>query len=509
MAKPERPAVIVGGSGDTLRYGEFNSAANRLAHLFRSHGLERRDHVAFFLENGSTRLVADSAAERTGLYFTGIDAKFSADEVAWIINDSTARVVVTSARLGEVARLLPARCPKVELWLMDGIDQPDGEFEPYAKTVGMFPDTRVTNERLGVAMPYTSGTTGRPKGIFRPIPDVAPGEPLPVFKRAGETYQLRPGNVLLVPGPLHHSAAQIPAALTIRLGGTVVIMERFDAETFLEYVDRYRVTHSLVVPTMMSRMLALPQSVRDLFSLDSLEALVHGAAPCPTSVKAEMIDWLGPIVFEYYGASEANGSTLCTSKEWLERPGTVGKASLGEVVILDKDGDECPPRVPGDVWFRGATNFVYFNDEDKTAKSTDPSGTMSTTGDIGYLDEDGYLFLTDRSANVIISGGVNIYPQEIENVLANHPDVADVAVVGVPHPDRGEDVKAVVQLRSGVEVLPSTPQHLIDSCEGRLAKFKWPRSIDFVDEVPRTGPGKLDKKTIRTWYWKGTGSIIR
>jgi acyl-CoA synthetase (AMP-forming)/AMP-acid ligase II len=286
------------------------------------------------------------------------------------------------------------------------------------------------------------------------------------------------------------------------------MMERFDAEQFLKLVDQYKVTHSLLVPTMFSRLLALPTEVRESYSVSSLEAIAHSAAPCRVSVKRRMIEWFGPIIFETYGASESNGIATVDSHEWLAKPGTVGRAAVGEIVILDDEGAECPTGTPGNIWFRGATNFVYFGDEKKTSEGRDAAGTMSTTGDIGYLDEDGYLFLTDRVAFMIVSGGVNIYPQEVENVLSEHPLVADVAVLGVPNEDKGEEVKAVVQLVADADRSPATVADLIKFCDGRLAKYKWPKSIDFVDEVPRSTMGKIDKRMLQRQYWKGHETLL-
>jgi long-chain acyl-CoA synthetase len=280
-------------------------------------------------------------------------------------------------------------------------------------------------------------------------------------------------------------------------------MERFDPVQFLELVERHRITHSQMVPTMFSRLLKLPQEVRDAADVSSLRSIVHAAAPCPVPVKEQMIEWWGPIIVEYYGATEGNGYTFCDSEEWLAHKGTVGKTILGELVILDDEGKEVPTGTSGTVWFRGATNFEYFNDPAKTAESKDETGTMSTVGDVGYVDEDGYLYLTDRKSYMIISGGVNIYPQETENLLVTHPKVMDAAVLGVPNEDLGEEVKAVVQPVPGVEAGPDLERELIAFCREHLARFKAPRSVDFVDELPRLPTGKLYKRLLRDRYWEG------
>jgi long-chain acyl-CoA synthetase len=307
--------------------------------------------------------------------------------------------------------------------------------------------------------------------------------------------------VYLSPAPLYHSAPQASVSLALRLGATAVIMEHFDPARYLELVGRHRVTHSQVVPTMFSRLLKLPESVREAADVSSLEVIVHAAAPCPVPVKEQMITWLGPIILEYYGATEANGFTFCDSHDWLAHKGTVGQAVLGEVLILDEQGSKCPPGTPGMVWFRGATNFEYFNDPAKTAESRNTAGDASVVGDVGYLDDSGYLYLTDRKAYMIISGGVNIYPQETENLLITHHQVMDAAVIGVPDEDMGEAVKAIVQPVPGAEPGPELERELIAYCREHLAHFKCPRTVDFTGELPRLPTGKLYKRLLRDRYW--------
>jgi long-chain acyl-CoA synthetase len=321
-------------------------------------------------------------------------------------------------------------------------------------------------------------------------------------------FRMREGMVYLSPAPLYHSAPQASVAVALRLGSTSIVMEHFDPEQYLELVRRYRVTHSQVVPTMFSRLLKLPDDVRAAADVSSLEVIIHAAAPCPVPVKQAMISWWGPILVEYYGATEANGFTFCDSNEWLAHPGTVGQPILGEVLVLDDDGNSCPTGTSGTIWFRGATNFEYFNDPDKTAESRDPTGTVSTVGDVGYLDDDGFLYLTDRKTYMIISGGVNIYPQETENLLVTHPKVMDAAVIGVPNDDLGEEVKAVVQPIPGEEPGSDLERELIAFCRAHLAHFKCPRSIDFVAELPRLPTGKLYKRLLRDKYWQGRATTI-
>jgi long-chain acyl-CoA synthetase len=350
-------------------------------------------------------------------------------------------------------------------------------------------------------MLYSSGTTGRPKGIIRPLPENSPGENLPLFSFLIDLWRYREGMIYLSPAPLYHSAPQGAVNLTIRCGGTAVIMEHFDPEQFLALVERHKITHSQLVPTMFSRMLKLPEETRRRYDLSSLEVVIHAAAPCPIPVKREMIDWWGPIILEYYGATEGLGFTACDSAEWLAHPGTVGKVALGELHILDEEMNPSAAGEPGTIWFKTATPFEYFHDPNKTREARSDDGSMSTVGEGGYIDADGYLHLTDRRTFMIISGGVNIYPQECENLLITHPKVADAAVFGVPNEDLGEEVKAVVQPMPGVTAGAAFEAELIGYCRERLAHMKCPRTVDFADELPRLPTGKLYKRLLRDRYW--------
>lgn len=363
-----------------------------------------------------------------------------------------------------------------------------------------YPATPIADEYLGTPMLYSSGTTGQPKGILRPLEEVGPGESLPVLEFLSALWQYREDMVFLSPAPLYHSAPQTAVSLTIRKGGTAVIMEHFDPQLFLELLGKYKITHTQLVPTMFSRMLKLPLQVREKADLRSLEVAVHAAAPCPVQVKEAMIDWWGPIIHEYYGATEGLGFTACNSEEWLQHKGTVGRVMLGDLHILDEEGKPCPPGVPGEIWFKTASDFTYFNNEDKTRQGRSADGTMSTVGDVGYL-EDGFLFLTDRATFMIISGGVNIYPQETENLLITHPKVMDAAVFGVPNEDLGEEVKAVVQVADGVTADETLVAELMAFCAAQLSHQKCPRSIDFEDELPRLPTGKLYKRLLKDRYW--------
>jgi len=505
---PDRPAFIMASTGEAVSYAEFEARTNRLAHLLRAHGLKRLDHMAIFMENNDRYLEACSAGERSGLYYTCINSYLKADELAYIVNNCEARVLITSRSRRDVALEAVRECPNVTLCLIVDGTGDDGPFADFEKAVAAQPATPIADEWLGTPMLYSSGTTGRPKGIIRPLPENPPSEPLPLYQFLVKLWRYREDMVYLSPAPLYHSAPQAAVGLTIRSGGTVVIMEHFDPEQYLALVERYEVTHSQLVPTMFSRMLKLPDEVRRRYDLSSLEIAVHAAAPCPVQVKEQMIAWWGPIIHEYYGATEGLGFTACDSAEWLAHKGSVGRVLLGDLHILDEEGKPCAKGVPGEIWFKTATPFEYFNDPTKTAEATSADGTMSTVGDVGYVDDDGFLYLTDRSSFMIISGGVNIYPQECENLLITHPKVADAAVFGVPNEDLGEEVKAVVQPMPGVTPDDALAGELIAFCGAHLSRQKVPRSIDFADELPRLPTGKLYKKALREKYWAGHKSRI-
>ncbi|MEK9721779.1 MAG: AMP-binding protein, partial [Quisquiliibacterium sp.] len=448
----------------------------------------------------------------TGLYYTCVNSFLTADELAYILNNSESQLLVTSRRCEAVARQALEQCPNVRLCLVvegEGGDGSKGErIANFEKAVARFADTPVEDESLGTPMLYSSGTTGRPKGILRPLPDNPPSFHLPLFDFLLKLWRYRPDMIYLSPAPLYHSAPQAAVALTIRSGGTAVIMEHFDPEHYLALIEKYQVSHSQLVPTMFIRMLKLPDEARRRHKLSSLEIAIHAAAPCPVQIKEQMIAWWGPIIHEYYGATEGLGFTACDSAEWLAHRGSVGRVLFGDLHILDENMQPCPKGTPGEIWFKTASPFEYFNDPERTAQARSADGSMSTVGDVGYVDDDGFLYLTDRSTFMIISGGVNIYPQECENLLITHPKVADAAVFGVPNEDLGEEVKAVVQPMPGVEPGPKLEQELIAFCQEHLAKIKCPRSVDFSDQLPRLPTGKLYKKPLREKYWAGHKSRI-
>jgi len=510
---PERAAFVMASTGQAVSYAELEARSNRLAHLLRAEGLKRLDHYAIFMENHERYLECNGAGERAGLYYTCVNSYLTAEELAYIVNNSESQLLVTSIARFAVARAALASCPRVRRCLVvDGGDAvralDDARFVDFADAVAAYPGTPIADEALGAAMLYSSGTTGRPKGILRPLPENPPADPLPLFKFLNGLWQCREGMLYLSPAPLYHSAPQANVALAIRNGGTVVIMEQFDPEQYLALVERYRITHTQLVPTMFSRMLKLPAEVRRRHDLSSLAIAVHAAAPCPVAVKEQMIDWWGPIIHEYYGATEGMGFTACNTAEWLAHRGTVGKVLLGELHVLDAEMKPAPKGQPGELWFRSGSPFVYFNDPERTQATRSADGSLSTVGDVGYVDDDGFLYLTDRSTFMIICGGVNVYPQECENLLITHPQVADAAVFGVPNDDLGEEVKAVVQVLPGVAAYEAFAASLIAFCREHLAPMKCPRSIDFIDTLPRLPTGKLYKRPLRDRYWQGHASRI-
>ena len=506
--RPLQPAFIMASTGETVTYRELEARCNRLAHLFRRHELKRLDHYAVFMENNSRYLESCGAGERSGLYFTCVNSYLTSGELAYILNNSESRILITSVAKLDIAREALKECPRVQLCVVaDGTGEGD-RIVGLADATRDMPATPIADEAVGTAMLYSSGTTGRPKGILRPLPEQPPVQNLPLFDFLIKLWQYREGMIYLSPAPLYHSAPQAAVNLTIRMGGTAIIMEKFDPEHYLSLVEKWGITHTQLVPTMFSRMLKLPEEVRTRYDLSSLEIAIHAAAPCPVLVKEDMIKWWGPIIHEYYGATEGLGFTACNSEEWLAHRGTVGKVLLGDLHILDANMQECPIGTPGEVWFKTASQFEYFNDPGRTREARSADGSMSTVGDVGYIDEDRYLYLPDRATFMIISGGVNIYPQECENLLITHPKIADAAVFGVPNVDLGEEVKAVVQPMPGIEPNEALAEELIAFCAKSLSRQKVPRSIDFEAELPRLPTGKLYKRLLRDRYWGNKTSRI-
>ncbi|HEX7824540.1 MAG TPA: acyl-CoA synthetase [Mycobacterium sp.] len=497
---PDRPAVIMADSNETVTYAELDDNSAKLASALYQLGLRTGDVVAVLSDNAPQAFEIYWAAIRSGLYVTFVNWHLSGDEAAYIVSDSGAKVVIASTGVAELAAQVAALVPDVHHRFSFG-----GSIDGYASYQELLQQAgpRLTDQPRGSEMLYSSGTTGRPKGIKPRLSSIQVDEPGDsIAELLAHGFGFTDQDVYLSPAPVYHAAPLKWCAGVQALGGTVVVMERFDAEKSLAAVEQFHVTALQMVPTMFVRLLQLPEAVRDGYDTSSLRLAVHAAAPCPPDVKDAMISWWGPILTEYYGATEGHGITLINTPEWHAKRGSVGKAALGVVHICDDYGVELPVGQPGTIYFeREAPAFIYHNDPEKTTESRHPvHDNWATVGDIGYLDDDGYLFLTDRKAFMIISGGVNIYPQEVENVLALHPEIFDVAVIGIPHAEMGQEVKAVVQLRDGVAPSEELATQIIDYVRERLARFKAPRSVDFIDELPRSATGKLVKRKLRDRY---------
>jgi len=490
---PERPAIIMAASGETLSYAMLEARSNQAAQLYRSAGLKRGDTIAIFLENCLEYLPLCWGAQRSGLIYTCISTKLTADEAGYILADCGAKLLVAGASLAAVAE----RLPTIPHRYSHGGDI--SGYERLEQALATMPIARIADESQGRDMLYSSGTTGRPKGIIGPLPEGPIDQPGALLMIAKMLYGFDETTVYLSPAPLYHAAPLRYCMAVQQLGGTVIVMEKFDAERYLALVQQHRVTHTQVVPTMFVKLLKLPDDVRAPYDVSSLKAVIHAAAPCPIEVKERMIAWFGACIFEYYSATEGSGFTALSSDEWLRKKGSVGKSLLGEIRILDDAGNRLPPGREGRIFFHGGPQVAYHNAPEKTAEVQGEHG--STFGDIGYVDEDGYLFLTDRASYMIISGGVNVYPQETENILVMHPKVADVAVIGVPSEELGEAVKAVVQPRDWADAGPALEAELIAFARDRLSPVKCPKSVDFDPELPRHDTGKLYKRLVKDRYW--------
>ena len=499
---PDKPAQIMASTGEVTTYRELDENANRLAQLLHSRGLREGDHISIFAENNRRYFEVYWAAMTSGLYFTAINRYLSPEEAAYLVNDSGSTVLITTEAMANTASELVDLIGGCQHRLM--IDGTIDGFESYEDAVAAMPSEPLARLPKGEVMLYSSGTTGQPKGILRPLTgltiDDASLSGIGMLER--HLLGMDENSVYLTPAPLYHSAPLIWSAGVHELGGTVVIMDRFDAERFLAYVEQYSVTDTQMVPTMFIRLLKLPEDVRHRYDLSSLKMAVHAAAPCPVAVKEQMIEWWGPIIQEYYAATEGNGLCFINADDWLEHKGSVGKAISGVPHICADDGQELHAGEPGLVYFEQETSaFEYHGDPEKTRGSRHPvHGNWTTVGDVGYLDEDGYLYLTDRATFMIISGGVNIYPQEIEGCFALHPKVADVAVFGLPDEEMGEYVHAVIQLEAGIEPTDSLAEELRTYARQHLAGYKVPRVVDFREEFPRLPTGKLYKKPLREEY---------
>jgi len=499
---PDKAAIIAAETGEAITYGELDARSNRFAQLLHAAGLRRGDHIALLMENNLRFMEVVWAAFRSGLYITAVNRYLPPDEAAYVVGDCGAKAIVSSLDRRDISGPLAALIPNCTIRLM--VDGAIDGWTPYEAAVAPYPATALATQWMGDSMLYSSGTTGRPKGILRPLPDLMVAEGF-ALRQAVNRYQFSPESVYLSPAPLYHAAPLGYVTNVLSRGGTVVMMSRFDPERALRFIEQYRVTHSQWVPTMFVRLLKLDAAARSAYDLSSHRYAIHAAAPCPVEVKRQIIEWWGPIIHEYYAGTEGAGATIIDSADWLAHPGSVGRAALGVLHICDEDGAELAPGEAGLIYFeREAMTFAYHNDPAKTRAAQHPEhDNWTSLGDVGYLDEDGYLYLTDRKAFMIISGGVNIYPQAIEDALILHPKVGDVAVFGVPDEEMGEAVKAVVEPAPGFAPTDDLAAELLAFARERLAHYMAPRSVDFIGEMPRLPTGKLYKRLLKDKYWSG------
>ena len=500
--KPDTLAYRMCATGESVTFGELEARANQGAHLFRAAGLKRGDHIVLLMENRREFLEICFAADRAGLYYTTVATHLMPDEIAYIIRDCGAKLMIAS---NAYTTMLPRMAADIgERCRFYSVGAPIEGCTFWPSAVGKQPTTPIADESQGLDMLYSSGTTGRPKGIKWPLADVPFGGRTMLIDLLSSLFGYGPDTRYLSPAPLYHAAPLRHSMVTIKAGGSAFIMAKFDAATALALIETHAITHAQWVPTMFVRLLKLPEEARRRHDLSSMKVVLHAAAPCPVDVKRQMLDWWGPIIHEYYAGTENNGFTSITTEEWIKHPGSVGRAKLGVIHICDEAGEELPVGESGDVYFESGHQFEYHNDPNKTAATRNRRG-WSTLGDVGRVDAEGYLYLTDRKSFMIISGGVNIYPQETENVLLQHPTVMDAAVIGVPNEDLGEEVKAVVQLVEGQTASPALAAALIAHCRERLSALKCPRSVDFRSTLPREATGKLYKRRLRDEYWGHKG----
>jgi acyl-CoA synthetase (AMP-forming)/AMP-acid ligase II len=499
---PDKPALIMEETGETITYAQLEARANRGAHALRALGIGIGGTVSLVCENRAEYFDICWAAQRAGVLLVVLSSRLKADEIAYIVNDSASTHLLIGESLTDVAADLaanPAMMPGLDRMIAVGSIP---GLESWSDLVAGQPETPIADEQVGQRMAYSSGTTGRPKGVRLPERDGPPVQDNPGVQMFEAFYGIDANVTYLSPAPLYHSAPLGFCTSIQCVGGTVVCMAKFTPERFLAAIERHKATYTQVVPTMFIRLLRLNEEEHNRHELGSLEKVIHAAAPCPVPIKRQMIEWLGPVIHEYYAGSEGNLFVKIDSEEWLAHPGSVGRAVLGTIRICSDEGDELPVGETGAIYVEGGRPFEYHNDAEKTASSRNPKHPDWTTmGDIGRVDEEGFLYLSDRKHFMIISGGVNIYPQEVEDLLITHPEVADVAVFGVPNEDFGEEVKAVVQPANWSRAGKEFEAELMQWCRERLADVKCPRSVDFEKELPRAETGKLYKKDLKARYW--------
>ena len=498
LRQPDKIAFAIAETGETVTFGQLEARSNQAAQLLRSCGIGPGDHIVLLAENCRQFLEICFAADRAGVYYTAISTHACEDDAAYITRNCGASLWIISEAKSKIAQDLSEVLPEIRHRFMIGT--PIAGCRSWSEAVGEHSSERISDERQGLDMLYSSGTTGRPKGIKWQRPDEAPGGETMLVSLLGGLFGYDAQTRYLSPAPLYHAAPLRHSMTVIKLGGSVTVMQRFEAERALHLIEREQITHSQWVPTMFVRMLKLPEEVRAKYDCSSQQVALHAAAPCPVAIKDAMLNWWGPILHEYYAGTENNGFCAITSDEWLDHKGSVGRALLGMLHICNDDGEVLAAGATGTVYFSDGHPFSYHNDPERTAAAYNAKG-WSTLGDIGYLDDDGYLYLVDRKSFVIISGGVNIYPQETEDLLVSHPRVMDAAVFGVPSEDFGEEVKAVVQLIDGVPAADGLEDELIRYCRAKLSSLKCPKSIDFVAQLPRHANGKLLKRQLRDQYW--------
>jgi len=503
ISAPDSPAFIT-SDGGTISFGELYARSRRVAALLHEAGLRRGDGVALILSNRGEFFEITWGCQLSGLYYTAVNTHFTVDEVGYVVGDSDAKALFVDASMTDLAAHVRDANSAVQVRVAVGGELPGWEsYEDALAAAGEAPPVADGSEML-----YSSGTTGRPKAVRRPLPTDGNGSWAQAVLEMALTlrYKMSPDSVYLSPAPLYHAAGVNYTMAVNRVGAAAIIMRKFDAETVLRLIETYRVTHAQFVPTMFVRMLKLPESTREKYDVSSLQYVLHAAAPCPVDVKHRMIEWFGPIIHEYYGGTEGFAGTTISPEEWLAHPGSVG-IPMAPVHVVGDGGEELPLGQSGELYFEGGPDFEYFKDPAKTASVYNERGWRSL-GDMGYVDADGYMYLTDRSTFMIVSGGVNIYPQEAENLLVMHPKLVDAAVFGVPNDEFGEEVKAVVQPVDGVHPGPELEAELIRYCRAHLAGYKCPRTVEFDPELPRDPNGKLYKRRIRERYWQGRASRI-